>query len=275
MFGGVVTRLVQLSHPEEGRRAALVNRNELHLLATYRSVYQFALAAVDTGWTLRDLLGADLSGVVLDYDQVHSLETPWRFLPAFDHPREPGSCLVAGLTYSGWEYRGSGESLTAHGEPLPVPEPGGAIRVPEIAAAYVIDDGAPRRVGVAGGICGPHFSVLGPELIVDSNFGAELKGSVRLRRDGRELWNRTLRQEASVPVVDLLTAIEPEHFRRAGHRSRGSAHICFFGSKLLAPDAPQVEDRDEVVLEFGELGRSLRAAIQAEEAVMPVTARPL
>lgn len=275
MFGGISTRLVQLSHPEEGRRAALVYRNELHLLATYRSVYQFALAALETGWTLRDLLSTDLSGIVLDYSQVHSLQTPWRFLPAFDHPREPGSCLVAGLTDGGWEYRGSGESLTGHGEPLSIPEPGSAIRMPELAAAYVIGyDGAPRRVGVAAGICGPSFSALGPELIAELSFGAELTSSISLLREGREIWNRTIHREASVPVVDLLAAIEPDHFRRAGHRSRGNAHICFFGSKLMAVDSLEVADKDEVVVGFSDLGRALRVPVQVEEA-MPVTARPL
>jgi hypothetical protein len=147
--------------------------------------------------------------------------------------------------------------------------------VPELAAAYVVGyDGAPRRVGVAAGICGPSFSALGPELIAELNFGAELTGSVRLRREGRDIWNRTIRQKASVPAADLLASIEPDHFRRAGHRSRGNAHICFFGSNLLAVDTPQVQDRDEVVVEFSELGPPLRATIRLEEE-KPVTARPL
>src|SRR5258708_27213928 len=89
------TRLVQLSHPDEGRRAALVYGNELHLLATYRSVYSFALAAIVTRWKLRELLSTDLSGIVLDYAEVYSLTTPWRFLASFVHPVEPGRCLVS------------------------------------------------------------------------------------------------------------------------------------------------------------------------------------
>src|SRR6266700_3191920 len=95
MSAGISTRLVQLTHPEEGRRAALVYGNNLHLLATYRSVYSFAMAALDTGWKLRDVLSTDLSGIELDYDEVYQLATPWRFLPSFDHPSEPGACLVS------------------------------------------------------------------------------------------------------------------------------------------------------------------------------------
>jgi hypothetical protein len=147
--------------------------------------------------------------------------------------------------------------------------------VPELAAAYVIGyDGAPRRVGVALGICGPSFSALGPELIAELSFPAELTSLVRLLRDGREIWNRKIHREASAPVADLPAAIEPDHFRRAGHRSRGNAHICFFGSKLMAVDSPEVKDGDEVVVEFREWGRALRAAIQAEKA-KPATVRPL
>src|SRR3954468_9719500 len=71
MSSGISTRLVQLTHPEEGRRAALVYSNELHLLATYRSVYSFAMTALATGWRLREMLSTDLSGIVLDYDAVH------------------------------------------------------------------------------------------------------------------------------------------------------------------------------------------------------------
>lgn len=270
-----MTRLVQLSHPEEGRRAALVHGNELHLLGTYRSIYQFALAALETGWTLRDLLSTDLSGVVLNYDHVHSLQTPWRFLPAFDHPREPGSCLVACVTEAGWRYRGSGENLTAHGEPLPIPEPGSALCAPDLAAAYVIGyDGAPRRVGVAAGMRAPSFSALGPELILELSFGPHLEASVRVHRKGREIWNRNIRREDSLSVTDLLDRIEPEHFRRAAHRSRGNAHVCFIGPKLLEMDSPGVEDGDEITVEFGELGRALRAAVRLEEARL-VTARPL
>src|SRR6266851_3876796 len=117
MSRDIPTRLVQLTHPDEGRRAALVYEDELHLLATYRSVYSFAIAALETGWKLRDLLSMDLSGIVLDYGEVHALRTPWRFLPAFDDGEQPGRCLVSALLpEGGWQYKGSGDCLLGHGD---------------------------------------------------------------------------------------------------------------------------------------------------------------
>jgi len=55
-----LTRLVQIIHPEFGRRVALVSGDELHLLSTFRSVYAFAVAAIETGQNLRALLSTDL-----------------------------------------------------------------------------------------------------------------------------------------------------------------------------------------------------------------------
>src|SRR5258708_22445494 len=42
----VITRLVQLDHPGFGRRVALADGEDLHLLGTYRSAYAFAMAAL-------------------------------------------------------------------------------------------------------------------------------------------------------------------------------------------------------------------------------------
>jgi hypothetical protein len=264
--------LVQLAHPEEGRRAALVYGNELHLLATYRSLYQFAWAAMETRLALRDLLSTDLSGIALDYHEVHALLTAWRFLPAFDHPRSPGCCLVSRSTDSGWEYQGSGESLTAHGEALPISDPHSAVRAPELASVYVIGgDGIPRRVGLApgigdAGIGGAPFAALGPELVLDPDL-ARLKGSARFMRAGSEAWSATAQWEGA---AEALEAVEAEHFRRAGHRTPGDAHVHFFGAKLGGRCA-SVEYGDEIAVQWNALGAPLRAVIQKE----PVSAEPI
>lgn len=91
-----MTRLVQIANPSFGRRVALVNGSTLHLLGTHRSVYAFALAAIETGRRLEELILSDLSDVTVDYDEVYSLASDWIFLPSFDHPEEPARCLVSG-----------------------------------------------------------------------------------------------------------------------------------------------------------------------------------
>jgi hypothetical protein len=88
--------LVQLIHPSSGRRVAMVDGSALHLLETHRSIYAFAFAAIETGCRLQDLILSDVSGVSLNYDEVYSLGSDWRFLPSFDHPDEPARCLVSG-----------------------------------------------------------------------------------------------------------------------------------------------------------------------------------
>jgi len=89
-------RLVQIANPSYGRRVALVEDSKLHLLATHRSIYAFALAAIDTGCPLQELIQTDFSDISLDYDEVYSLRSGWSFLPSFDHPEEPARCLVSG-----------------------------------------------------------------------------------------------------------------------------------------------------------------------------------
>ncbi len=152
---------VQIIHPEYGRRVALVNGDELHLLSTYRTAYDFAMAAIETGQKLRELLSTDLSGIVLDYREVYALRSGWRFLPSFDHPQHTACCLVSGCANAHgvtnatppaappWFTKGNGMHLRAHGEPLTIPAfaLSGAEEA-ELAAIYLIGpDGVPRRVG--------------------------------------------------------------------------------------------------------------------------------
>ena len=272
------THLVQMTHPDEGRRAALVHGNELHLLATYRSVYHFAAVAIETGWKLRDLLSTDLSGIVLDYDQVYALETQWRFLPAFDHASEAGRCLVTG--WSGdppvWRYQGSGDCLCGHGQPLTVAGLPSAIHLPEVAAAYVIGEGGiSRRVGVAAGIRGPSRCALGPELILEADF-PYLAGVARLIRAGCQTWSREVSAKDS-PLTIALASAEADHFKSADHRRVGDAHVHFFGAKLFRQsDDPLAGDGDETDIEWTGFGRKLRNRILAEQpAPLAVAALPL
>ena len=278
MAQGTRTRLVQLIHPDEGRRAGLIEDNELHLLATYRSIYDFALAAIETGWKLRDLLSSDLSGIVLDYGEVHSLKTAWRFLPAFDHPSEPGRCLVSALESEAgkavWRYQGSGECLRGHGEPLAISNPSGLFA--EIAAAYVIgESGVPRRLGLTGGIRGPRQCAVGPELTTDAEFD-RLEGSADLFRQSDQVWSHEL-CSGTVPFASVLADVEARHFETAHLRRRGDTHLHFFGAKLFGPTSfPDTAEGDEAIIQLGGLGKPLRStAATAAPFTPPAVAVPL
>lgn len=112
-----MTRLVQLEHPDKGRRVARVEDGRLRFLASHRSVYGFALSALQTGHPLERLIAGDTSQITLDYDEVYELRSEWRLLPAFDHPDERARCLVSGtgLTHLSSGHTRSGN--TADGKP--------------------------------------------------------------------------------------------------------------------------------------------------------------
>lgn len=265
MSSGISTRLVQLVHPDEGRRAALVDNDALHLLATYRSLDAFAQAALETGWKLRDLLSTDLSGIVLNYGEVHRLETPWRFRPCFDHSEEPGRCVVS-TAGPPWRYIASSASLRGHGDSLPA---GGS---PDVAAVYLIaPDGRPRRIGVAQGHRG-RVSALGPELILDPAL-PRLHGTVRIRAGNSAARSSGSHElSAEVPLLLALASVEPDHFETADFRRPGDVHVHFFGQRLLNLTPVAASEGDEVEIEFESLGAPLRNAIRREEPAARRTA---
>lgn len=89
-------RLVQIQHPVEGRRLALVEEPRLRLLKSFPSLFEAASQAILTSRPLQGLITADLSDTTLDYDSVYSGQSEWRVLPAADHPVDPARCLVSG-----------------------------------------------------------------------------------------------------------------------------------------------------------------------------------
>lgn len=88
-------RLVQLRHLST-RRIALVKEPYLLLLNNFGSVYELALAAIDTGTPLTDLVNSHLSNNKLDYNDVYEGKSDWTLLPSFDHPENPLGCMVSG-----------------------------------------------------------------------------------------------------------------------------------------------------------------------------------
>ena len=90
------TRLVQLIHPSQGRKIALVQEPNLTLLKNYNSVYQLALKALDSKEKLSDLIQNSLSEERIDYEPIYLGNSEWKLLPSFDHPESPFSCMVSG-----------------------------------------------------------------------------------------------------------------------------------------------------------------------------------
>jgi len=297
------TRLVQLDHPGFGRRVALVDGDDLHLLGTFRSIYAFAQLALETGHKLRDLLSTDLTGIALDYAKVWALETDWRVLPSFDHPNEPGLCIVsgAGQTHArggngggpAWFLKGSGVTLCGHGDPLTVPEfAAGAAEEAEIAAAYIIDKaGVPRRVGLTPGneFCDPaqaaegfaanaHSKLrpcsIGPELWLDAAFD-EIHGSVSIRRNGEPLWQAEL-ATGDRHTSYRLEQIERSLFRHPGHRHPGDVHVHFLGCPATSyAQGVRLQEGDEMIVAWEGFGRPLVNRVRYAPRVPATAAVPL
>jgi hypothetical protein len=97
-----MTRLVQLQSATE-RRVALVEEPRLRLLAGTASVLELARAALAARRPATRLAAERATGESLEYEPVYRGESPWRLLPAIDHPGEPARCLVSGtgLTHLG------------------------------------------------------------------------------------------------------------------------------------------------------------------------------
>ena len=183
-----------------------------------------------------------------------------------------------------WFYKGCGTILRAHGEPLDVPAFGlDGGEEAEVAGAYVIDSsGVPRRVGL---VLGNEFSdhkleeknylflahsklrtcALGPELIVDGDFG-DARGTARIERGGKTVWLKpfaTGEKNMSHTVANL----EHHHFKYAAHRRPGDAHIYFFGADAFSfGDGIELIDGDVMEIELAGFGRALRNPIRIDRS---------
>src|SRR6266705_168845 len=103
-------RLVQLRHPQLGRRVAVVEENQLRLLNGADSIYGLARRSLAEGGRLENFARTQASAELLDYEAVHGGSSDWRLLPAYDHPDEPARCLVSG---TGLTHKASAENRQA------------------------------------------------------------------------------------------------------------------------------------------------------------------
>jgi hypothetical protein len=105
-----VIRFVQVKHPLEGRRVALVEEDALRLLTGADSLYGLAADAAAARQSLAQAVLGARSAAVLDYDAIYLGRSEWRLLPPFDHPEEPARCFVTG---TGLTHKASAESRQA------------------------------------------------------------------------------------------------------------------------------------------------------------------
>ncbi len=181
-----------------------------------------------------------------------------------------------------WFYKGRGEVLRAHLEPLTSPahaEDGG--EEAELAGIYLIDDkGRPRRIGMAQG---NEFSdhvherrnylylaesklrecALGPELWLDADF-SDVPGEAAVERSGSVVWKQQLRT-GEAAMSHSLANIEHHHFKHASHLRPGDLHVHFFGAGAFSfGDGVTLEDGDVMSVSFQGFGRPLRNPIRID-----------
>ncbi|MGJ5815967.1 AraD1 family protein [Paludibaculum fermentans] len=194
---------------------------------------------------------------------------------------EPGQVGVA----PEWFYKGNGTILKAHNEPLLVPrfgEDGG--EEPEIAGVYLIDaHGVPRRLGLT---MGNEFSdhkherrnylylassklrtcSIGPELVVDAEFGA-VQGQVSILRGAEVLWKHDI-GSGEARMSHTLANLEHHHFKYDQHRRPGDVHVHYFGADAFSfGGGLELAEGDVMQVQFDGFGRPLRNPIQLDRAV--------
>jgi hypothetical protein len=89
-------RLLQIADAAGLRRVGIVQEPEILLLDGITSVYQLAQEALAAGGTLAAAASRHASADSLAYDAVYTGRSPWRILPAMDHPHDPAHCLISG-----------------------------------------------------------------------------------------------------------------------------------------------------------------------------------
>lgn len=268
-----------------------MNGRELHLLSEYRTAYQLASAAVESGTPMRDLLSEDVTGIVVDYDEVHALRSGWSFLPSFDHPRDLARCIVSGCAnaHTGsregrpdappWFYKGNGAHLRAHGEALTIPAfAASGAEEAELAGVWLIDPkGKPVLIGITPGneFADPAMvnadprllshsklrtCAIGPELVLDPEF-ADVGGLVRVERDGKRIWSREIATGERYTQFTLNEVAE-HLFKYSPHRVPGDAHVHYLGGSVSSyADGIRLQQGDQVVIEWDGFGRALRNLI--------------
>ena len=193
-----------------------------------------------------------------------------------------------------WFYKGDGSVLRGAFAPLVVPgygEDGG--EEAEIAAVYLIGpDGTPYRIGMTNGnefsdhvferrnylnLAGSKLRTcsIGPELVVGADF-EDVRGEVRIIRDGKTFWEKTIRT-GERNMCHSLANLEHHHFKFEGHRQPGVLHVHFMGADILSfGEGVRLQSGDVTEVEFEGFGRPLRNTIETRpQLTARIAARPM
>ncbi len=193
-----------------------------------------------------------------------------------------------------WFYKGTGEVLRAHGEPLEVPSFGfdGGDEA-EVAGIYIVDHaGNPRRIGFAqGNEFSDHklesksylylahsklrYCAIGPELVVTAEI-EEAHGTVRIFRGQAVLWSKPF-ATGEKNMSHSIANLEHHHFKYPQHRHPGDLHVHFFGADSFSyGEGIELVDGDIMEVELAGFGRPLRNPLRVDRSKPPlVEVKPL
>ncbi len=179
-----------------------------------------------------------------------------------------------------WFYKGDGSQICQPEAPLVAPAFSlDGSEEPEIAGVYVIDShGEPCRLGYClANEFSDHVTertnylwlahsklrpaALGPELLTGT-LPADVRGTSRIRRDGRTLWEKPfLTGEAN--MSHSLANLELHHFKYGQFRRPGDVHVHFFGTATLSfADSIETQTGDVFEIEAAPFQLPLRNPLQ-------------
>jgi hypothetical protein len=100
-------RIIQLRHPQWGRKVAVVNEPNLVIISHFESVFHLTQAALANRQSLTKFIEEHQSSQTVGYEQVYGGKSDWKILPAIDHPTDPRHCMVSG---TGLTHKASAEN---------------------------------------------------------------------------------------------------------------------------------------------------------------------
>lgn len=183
-----------------------------------------------------------------------------------------------------WFYKGNGNILRAHNEPLILPnfaDDGG--EEPEIAGVYINDhEGVPHRIGfVTGNEFSDHVMEkknylylahskirtcsIGPELVLTDSF-SNISGEVSIERNGEILWKKDIKT-GEENMAHSLENLEYHHFKYPNHRQPHDVHVHFFGTGAFSfGDGLKLENGDIMSVQWEGMGRKLKNPLKIDQS---------